>query len=54
MTTPVLLDITNGIAKITVNRPDKGNALDQPMADALLAAALRGADRGGQDILRGR
>ncbi len=36
MTTPVLLDITDGIAKITLNRPDKGNALDQPMADALL------------------
>ena len=44
MTTPVLLDFTDDIAKITLNRPDKGNALDQPMADALLAAALRCAN----------
>ena len=40
MTTPVLLDITDGVAKITLNRPEKDNALDQPMADALLATAL--------------
>jgi enoyl-CoA hydratase/carnithine racemase len=40
MTTPVLLDVADGIAKVTLNRPDKGNALDQPMADALLDAAL--------------
>ncbi len=40
MSTPILLDITGGIARITLNRPDKGNALDQPMADALLDAAL--------------
>lgn len=44
MSTPVLLDISAGIARITLNRPDKGNALDQPMADALLDAALRCAN----------
>ena len=40
MTTPALLNITDGVAKITLNRPEKDNALDQPMADALLATAL--------------
>jgi 2-(1,2-epoxy-1,2-dihydrophenyl)acetyl-CoA isomerase len=34
------LDITDGVAKNTLNRPEKDNALDQPMADALLATAL--------------
>lgn len=41
---PVLLDVTAGIARITLNRPDRGNALNQPMADALLSAALRVAN----------
>ena len=44
MTTPILLDITDGIARITLNRPDKGNALDQAMADALFDAAVRFAN----------
>lgn len=44
MTAPVLSEITDGIAKITLNRPDKGNALDQKMADALLDAAVRCAN----------
>jgi 2-(1,2-epoxy-1,2-dihydrophenyl)acetyl-CoA isomerase len=44
MSTPILLDITDSIARITLNRPDRGNALDQPMADALLDAALRCAN----------
>lgn len=44
MTAPLLLDITDGIARITLNRPDRGNALDQAMADALLDAALRCAN----------
>ena len=41
---PVLLDVTAGIARITLNRPDRGNALNQSMADALLSAALRVAN----------
>ncbi|KIN65565.1 putative acyl-CoA hydratase [Sulfitobacter noctilucae] len=44
MSTPILLEITDGTARITLNRPDKGNALDQPMADALLAAAIKCAN----------
>lgn len=44
MSTPILLDIFAGIARITLNRPDKGNALDQAMADDLLKAALRCAN----------
>lgn len=46
MTDPVLTEISGGIARLTLNRPDKGNAINQPMADALLEAALRcGSDR---------
>jgi len=41
MRTPILLDVTVSIARITLNRPDRDNAFDQPMADALLDAALR-------------
>jgi len=44
MTQPVLLDVTNGVAKITLNRPERGNAINQPMADALLDLALRCAN----------
>lgn len=44
MSTPILLEITEKIARITLNRPDKGNALDQAMADALLDAAVRCAN----------
>lgn len=40
----VLLEIADGIARITLNRPDKGNALGQAMADALLAIAGQVAD----------
>jgi len=44
MTNQVLLDVTDGVARITLNRPERGNALNQPMADALLDAALRSAN----------
>jgi 2-(1,2-epoxy-1,2-dihydrophenyl)acetyl-CoA isomerase len=40
MTNPVLLDVTDHVARITLNRPERGNAINQPMADALLNAAL--------------
>lgn len=41
MSNPVLFDATDGIARITLNRPDHGNALDAAMANALVAAASR-------------
>jgi len=44
MTNPVLLGVTDGVARITLNRPERGNALNQPMADAFLDAALRCAN----------
>ena len=37
----VLLDIADGVARVTLNRPEAGNALDLPMARALLDAAIR-------------
>ena len=37
----VLLDRDGPVARITLNRPDQGNALNQPMADALLAVAMK-------------
>ncbi len=41
---PVLLDVTGRIARITLNRPERGNALNQPMADGLLDAVLHSAN----------
>lgn len=38
---PILLDIADDIARVTLNRPDAGNAIDLPMARALLDAAIR-------------
>lgn len=37
----VLLDLDGPVARITLNRPENGNALNQPMADALLDIALK-------------
>ena len=44
MTEPVLLEITAGVGKVTLNRPDRGNAINQPMADALVDVALHCAN----------
>ncbi|MBD3677104.1 MAG: enoyl-CoA hydratase/isomerase family protein [Rhodobacteraceae bacterium] len=41
MTQPVLLDVSKGVARVTLNRPERGNAINQLMADSLLDAALR-------------
>lgn len=38
---PVLIDVVDGIARITLNRPDAGNAIDLPTARALLDASIR-------------
>lgn len=38
---PVLLDVSGGIATVTLNRPHAGNAIDLPLARALLDAAVR-------------
>ncbi len=36
----ILMDIRDGVARLTLNRPDTGNAIDLPMAQALLRAAI--------------
>jgi 2-(1,2-epoxy-1,2-dihydrophenyl)acetyl-CoA isomerase len=41
MTGPVAFALDNGIATLTLDRPERGNTIDQPMARALLEAALR-------------
>lgn len=38
---PVLLTVEDGVATVTLNRPDAGNAIDLPTARALGAAAIR-------------
>ncbi|EQB01788.1 hypothetical protein L288_17250 [Sphingobium quisquiliarum P25] len=38
---PVLFEIDGAIATLTLNRPAAGNTVNQPMADALLDAAMR-------------
>jgi 2-(1,2-epoxy-1,2-dihydrophenyl)acetyl-CoA isomerase len=41
---PVLLDVTDGVATITLNRPDAYNSLDVATKELLLAAVLEVAD----------
>lgn len=40
MSEPVLFSVEDGIATITLNRPEAGNAIDLPMAYALVQAAI--------------
>ncbi|WBU62740.1 enoyl-CoA hydratase/isomerase family protein [Paracoccus aerodenitrificans] len=37
----ILYEEAEGVARITLNRPESGNAFNQPMADALLEVALK-------------
>jgi enoyl-CoA hydratase/carnithine racemase len=37
----VKIEITDGVAEVTLNRPDKLNALDPPMFEAIIAAGER-------------
>jgi hypothetical protein len=41
MTDTVLVDVRDQVANVTVNRPEKYNALDLALLDGLLAAAGR-------------
>jgi 2-(1,2-epoxy-1,2-dihydrophenyl)acetyl-CoA isomerase len=41
----VLLDVDNGLATLRLNRPDKGNAIDETMAADLAEAATQIAER---------
>ena len=41
MSHSVLLEVADGVATVTLNRPDAGNVLDMDMGRALLDAALR-------------
>lgn len=38
---PVLFEVVDGIARITLNRPEAGNAIDLPMSRALAEASIR-------------
>lgn len=38
---PVLLDVTEGVARLRLNRPDASNSVDVPLLQALHAAVLR-------------
>src|SRR3954447_10628775 len=41
---PVLLEVADGVATITLNRPDAMNSLDVATKEALLAAVRQGGD----------
>ena len=41
MTEPVTLSVEDGLARLTLNRPDALNAINRDMAEALMAAAVR-------------
>lgn len=38
---PVLFDLTDGIARVTLNRPEVGNAIDLPLARMLVDISIR-------------
>jgi 2-(1,2-epoxy-1,2-dihydrophenyl)acetyl-CoA isomerase len=52
MSSSVLLQVADGVATVTLNRPDAGNVLDMSMGRGLLDAALRcEADRGVRSVV---
>jgi len=48
---PVLLDVTDGVARITLNRPEAANAIDVALARALQAAAATVAETDGVRVV---
>lgn len=44
MSERVQVDIKEGVARLTLNRPDAANAIDVPMADSIMDAAVRVAE----------
>ena len=54
MTDPVLLDVSDGVATITFNRPDAMNSLDVATKEALLDAVRSVADEIGRASCRER
>ncbi|MGH6887269.1 MAG: hypothetical protein ACREGK_14490 [Geminicoccales bacterium] len=44
----ILVDVRDGVAAITLNRPESRNALNPAMCEALLAAAQRMDDAVGK------
>ncbi|MCA3339559.1 MAG: enoyl-CoA hydratase/isomerase family protein [Acetobacteraceae bacterium] len=51
MTEPVLYDCKDGLAHITLNRPDARNALNSAMCEALVAATRRAREDGARCVL---
>jgi enoyl-CoA hydratase len=51
MTEPVLYDCKDGLARITLNRPDARNALNSAMCEALVAATRRARENGARCVL---
>ena len=51
MTEPVLYDCKDGLARITLNRPDARNALNSAMCEALVAATRRAQEDGARCVL---
>ena len=51
MTDAVLYDCKDGLARITLNRPDARNALNIAMCEALIAATRRARDDGARCVL---
>ncbi|MCA3365624.1 MAG: enoyl-CoA hydratase/isomerase family protein [Roseomonas sp.] len=51
MTEAVLYDFADGLARITLNRPDARNALNIAMCEALIAAARRAREDGARCVI---
>ena len=51
MTTDLLEQVKDGVAVLTLNRPDRLNAMSRPMLDALLEALPRLAEDGAVGVV---